>query len=257
MANSFSTFQLKTDSSVLGISEQGGYVTEWKIKNSQGVWMDILYVGTELKRTGIPILFPYYGPSESGMGQHGFARDIKWHLINTAEEGVLLEITQQDISPEIAKYYPYNFKTQIQIQMQDHGFSYTLSVQNTGSKSLPIAPGLHPYWAIPHEQKKQVVAEHYPEIPLSDTDWDSHPLDTEFTFKNPVTVTFPTHQIVIEDTSEMVTKLVVWSQPLSAPDHDFICFEPVTLARKSFDSTPIQVAVGAIWTMKLNFKVIS
>lgn len=255
MTNSFSTFQITTASSILGMSEQGGYVTEWKIKNPQGVWMDILYIGTELKRTGIPILFPYYGPSESGMGQHGFGRNTLWRLINNAQEGAMLEITEKDLSSEIAKLYPYSFKAQIQIQVHDHAFTYTLSVQNTASSPLPIAPGLHPYWTVAHDRKKEVVAEHYPEIPLAEINWDKNPPDDEFAFKNPVTITFPNYQLIIEDLSEVVSKLVVWSQPLDAADHDFICFEPVTLPRKSFDSSPILVQSGETWTMKVHFRV--
>ena len=71
MANSFSSIQITTASSILGLSEQGGYITEWKVRDSAGNWRDILYIGTELKRTGIPILFPYYGPSESGFDSGG------------------------------------------------------------------------------------------------------------------------------------------------------------------------------------------
>jgi len=255
MSASFSTFQITTASSILGLSEQGGYVTEWKVQDASGNWIDVLYQGSELKRTGIPILFPYYGPSDYGMGQHGFGRNIVWNLINKSEEGAMLEITEQSLTPEIAKLYPYQFKAQIQVQVHDHAFTYTLSVQNTGTNPLPIAPGLHPYWTLAHDRKKEVVAEHYPEILLAEINWDKNPPDDEFAFENPVTITFPTHQVVMEDLSEVITKLVVWSQPVDAPDHDFICFEPVTLARKSFDSSPILVQPGETWTMKINFKI--
>ncbi len=254
MANSFSSIQITTASSILGLSEQGGYITEWKVRDSAGNWRDILYIGTELKRTGIPILFPYYGPSESGMGQHGFGRNLTWKLLNKAEEGAILELTEQNLPADIAKLYPYPFKVQVQVQVHDQAFTYTLSVQNTGSAPLPIAPGLHPYWAISHDHKKEVVVEHYPEIVLTETNWDKNPPDDEYPFKNPVTITFPTHQVVMEDLSEVISKLVVWSQPVDAPDHDFICFEPVTLTRKSFDSTPIMVPPGENWTMRIHFQ---
>ncbi len=79
-ANPYSKIELKTDGSLLGISDDGGYVTDWRVKNSEGEFVPILYVGSELKRTGIPILFPYYGPSDSGMGQHGFGRKLQWHV---------------------------------------------------------------------------------------------------------------------------------------------------------------------------------
>lgn len=254
LQNTFSTFELKTPTSRLGISDQGGYVTDWKVKNTSGEWVDILYVGTELKRTGIPILFPYYGPSESGMGQHGFGRNLKWKVVSSSETTATLELTDQDLSSETKKLYPYQFKTQIILKLYESSFEYTLTVENNGVTPLPIAPGLHPYWAIDHAKKPEVTLENYPEVDLAKIDWDITPPDIEYLFKNPVTINFPNKNITIEDLSDKITKLVVWSQPLNAPDHDFICFEPVTLARGSYDVKPILVKKGISFNQQLLFK---
>lgn len=253
MSKTFSTFELKTATSLLGISEHGGYVTDWKMKNGRGEWVDILYIGTELKRTGIPILFPYYGPSNSGMGQHGFGRNLKWNIINSSETEAILELNDADLPEETKKLYPYKFKTQIILKLHENSFEYILNVENTGSSPLPIAPGLHPYWAIDHIKKTAVTIENYPEIDLAKIDWDQNPPDTEYDFRNPVTITFPDKKLTIEDQSNKITKLVVWSQPNSAADHDFICFEPVTLPRNSFDENPILVALSKVFTFKLMF----
>lgn len=253
--NPFSTFELKTDTSLLGISEQGGYVTDWKVKDSAGNWNSILYVGSELKRTGIPILFPYYGPSESGMGQHGFGRNLKWHIVSSNDNQVTMELTDADLPEETKKLYPYQFKTQITLKIQENSFEYTLKVENIGSDPLPIAPGLHPYWAVEHSQKGEVTVEGHPEFDASKIDWDISPPDVEYPFKNPVTVNFPSHKVTIEDLSNKITKLVVWSQPLDNKDRDFICFEPVSMERGSFDKKPIQIEPQKIWEMHLKFNL--
>ncbi len=262
MSNSFSTFQIKTESSILGISEQGGYVTEWKVKNLAGEWTDILYIGTELKRTGIPILFPYYGPSDSGTGQHGFGRNLKWYIVSRTETEAKLEITDADLDPATKLLYPHQFKTTLTLKLLPDSFEYTLDVENTGTAPLPIAPGLHPYWAVDHTNKSQVTIENYPEIDLTKIDWDTNPPDKEYAFRNPVTINFPDERnstsyrkVTIEDQSDKISKLVVWSQPRSAPDHDFICFEPVTLERRSFDSTPLVVQGQSNFQMTIKFSV--
>jgi galactose mutarotase-like enzyme len=255
MSSSFSTFELKTYNSILGISEQGGYVTDWQVKDTAGNWKPILYVGTELKRTGIPILFPYYGPSESGMGQHGFGRNLKWHIVERSEITCTLEITEDDLDQTTKLFYPHNFQTQIKLTLLENSFEYTLSVKNTGTTPLPIAPGLHPYWAISHNKKAEVKLENYPEFNASEVDWEYNPPDVEYEFKNPVTITFPENKVTIVDQSDSISKLVVWSQPLANPDHDFICFEPVTLERNTYDIQPINISTENSWEMKLIFKL--
>jgi galactose mutarotase-like enzyme len=253
MSKSFSNFELKTATSLLGISEHGGYVTNWQIKDSTGNWKPILYVGTELKRTGIPILFPYYGPSDSGMGQHGFGRNLPWKIISHSKTEAILELTDADLDAATTLLYPHNFQTQIKLTLSENSFEYTLDVKNTGTSPLPIAPGLHPYWSIEQNNKSQVTVENYPEIDSANIDWDHNPPDNEYNFKNPVTITFPNKKITIEDRSETISKLVLWSQPLVAPDHDFICFEPVTLPRNSFDENPLLIDPNKTFTIRLLF----
>lgn len=249
----YSTIELKTPTSLLGISDQGGYVTEWKVKNPIGEWVDLLYLGSELKRTGIPILFPYYGPSTSGMGQHGFGRNLKWHLIDQSATSCILEITETDLDLATKLLYPYQFQTQIKLRLLENTFEYTLEVKNTGMTPLPIAPGLHPYWAISHQKKVAAKLENQPEFNAAEIDWDHNPPDIEYNFKNPVTILLPDRSIAIEDSSEKITKLVVWSQPLINIDHDFICFEPVSLPRGSFDQKPIIVEEKRDFKMTIKF----
>ncbi len=252
-ANPYSTIELKTDTSLLGISEQGGYVTDWEVKDSKGKWISVLYIGSELKRTGIPILFPYYGPSESGMGQHGFGRNLKWKVVSQSENEATLELTDQDLPEETKKLYPHLFKTQISLKLAEYSFEYSLKVTNLGSDPMPIAPGLHPYWAVDHNKKMNVTLENYPQFDASKIDWDTSPPDIEYQFRNPVRINFPDKTITIEDLSDKITKLVVWSQPKDAPDHDFICFEPVTRERGSYDKKPIQILPREVWQLSVNF----
>ena len=70
-----SEYVLETQHGIVTIDPEGGYVTSWKVKHPHShEYFDILYRGSTKKRSGIPILFPYFGKSNKTR-QHGFGRD--------------------------------------------------------------------------------------------------------------------------------------------------------------------------------------
>jgi galactose mutarotase-like enzyme len=138
----------------VGIAEamidlQGGYVHSWSIDGAH-----ILYAGKDAKRRGIPLLFPYFGKPDPALPQHGFARDMCWRLDISSANFASIVLSNSDISDAARIYYPYPFEVYVDIELSHSTLTYTLRVTNTGLKDMPISPGLHPYWAVPHAQKK-------------------------------------------------------------------------------------------------------
>jgi galactose mutarotase-like enzyme len=229
----------------LTISSQGGYVTSWA---------DILYQGSKIQRTGIPILFPHFGKSDK-YRMHGFARDSLWHTVSAN----FLELTDQDIDEKAKTEYPFKFKTQIQLELiNPNTLRYKLSVQNTGTEPMPIMPGLHPYWSIPHDQKSQIQIHGLPDFDATTIDWTNNPPDNTYDFPGEITAGFPNKKITIKDISQdkNIKNLVIWSQtPTKDPDYNFICIEPICGPHYAIDKNPIYVHPNETWEMKLEFKI--
>jgi len=70
---SFDRQIIESKNACIGVNPDGAYVSSWKVKNPQGQLVDVLYQGKTLRRTGVPLLFPNFGPA-TGMRQHGFGR---------------------------------------------------------------------------------------------------------------------------------------------------------------------------------------
>lgn len=241
---------IRTETSQLTAIQEGGYVVSWKIKKD-GLWHDILYQGTELKRTGIPILFPQFGPSEI-LSQHGFGRDSRWKFVDQTDTTISMMIDNNNANQAMMNGYHYNFEATINLSIEENSFIYQLIVKNTGEKHLPIAPGLHPYWEVKHELKKDVTIEGIKHFDATEFDWDLNPPDNHYGFDKVVRIHLPDKIVSIKDLSGVCENIVVWSQPLEKPDHDFICVEPITRVN-GLDHNPIKIEPQKTWEMKLRF----
>jgi len=254
--NSFDEIVLRNEKATVGINAEGGYVTSWRVLDSQNVWKDILYTGSQLKRSGIPILFPYFGKAAK-WPQHGFGRDCKWKVIEKQELLTTMELRSEDLSDETHEWYPYNFVTRIGVAIGATGdLLYSLEVNNLGKEAMPISPGLHPYWAIPHADKKNIRADGIVGFDATIIDWDQSPPDNRYDFSKEVVIHFADRKIVIRDVSDIpvIKHLVVWSQtPLRDPDYDFVCIEPIVGHNYSIDHEPVLVQPGKMWQMCLQF----
>ncbi len=252
-------FVLKTSQAAATIDPIGGYITSWSVLNPQTQkHTDILYRGTVKKRSGIPVLFPYFGKAKHTR-QHGFGRDSTWKVMNAATDSITLGLSSSEISSEFAREYPYPFEAELQVSLDMSGsLNYRFSVINTGTENLPVSPGLHPYWSINHPEKKNIAAPQLDGFDARSVDWDSNPPDIEYPFNRSCEIVFPDRRITIEDTSPdspKVRYLVVWSQPVSAPDHDFVCIEPVCGGNYAIDESPILISPNETWIMDLSFSV--
>jgi len=254
----YDSLVLANEKAKVGIQPEGGYVTSWQTIDDNGVWKDILYVGSSIKRSGIPILFPYFGKAEK-WPQHGFGRNSTWRVVEQTETWVVMELKNADISEEVMAWYPYNFVTKIIVEVSEEGeLLYSLQVENVGDQAMPISPGVHPYWKTDHTAKKNILIDGVEDFDASSFDWENVPPDNVYSFVGNAVVHLSAHDVVIEELSDesVIKHVVIWSQtPVRDPDFDFVCVEPTTGWNYAIDRTPILVAPNDQWEMKLRFSV--
>jgi galactose mutarotase-like enzyme len=253
MSTSFDSLFIENGTTRVGVNPQGGYVTSWT-RNGR----DVLYVGSVMKRGGIPVCFPYFGRSER-LRMHGFGRDSLWRVVEQDEKSVRMQLTSEDISADAREEYPYVFDSFVYLELAEDSLTYSLTVENRGDVALPLSPGLHPYWALPHADKSRIAIEGISGFDATRVDWDEMPPDTVYDFSGGVRVRLPDRVISIDDVSAVpvVKHVVVWSQtPLRDTDFDFVCVEPTCGDHYGIDRAPLMVPCGNTWRMRIQFGVV-
>lgn len=103
-----------------------------------------------------PILFPIVGGLKNNqytykdntytMGQHGFARDRDFTVIEHTENCIVFEITADETSKEI---YPFDFILQLKYTLNHKQLSTSYIVKNPSDKDLYFSIGGHPAFNCP------------------------------------------------------------------------------------------------------------
>lgn len=182
--------------------------------------------GKKKRRGGIPILFPQAGslPDRGAaqgftLDQHGFSRDLPWRVSKISSDSHTATFTQAS-SPTTKKIFPFDFEVSVEISLENSALDYRLTVMNPSSKVLWTAPGLHPYFSIPREGRKQLqtnveafqIGEYRLDesliLPLQRVDMDIAGLGR-------------VSMIPGGDFLRPPARLVVWSDT-----NDYMCFEP-------------------------------
>ncbi len=98
-----------------------------------------------------PVLFPIVGAVWNGeyrshgktfkMGQHGFARDMEFQLIEKTDDSVLYCLESND---ETLAKYPYKFRLEIGYKLIDNRVKVIWKVINTGDEEMAFQIGAHP-----------------------------------------------------------------------------------------------------------------
>mgnify|MGYP001615934069 FL=1 len=159
----------------------------------------------------------------------------------------------KNISELAQKAYPYAFSAEVQLTAgKDGSLAYSLQVKNTGEEPLPLSPGLHPYWNIPHAEKKEIVIPMLKDFDAKQIDWDTNPPDTVYPFADSSQILLPNRTVTVYDLShpKTIEHLVIWSQSPDKSDYEYVCIEPVT--RTSEEET-LFVDPGATWKMQIQF----
>lgn len=241
----------------------GGQVLSWKTLLN-GVWTDILYTGSSPKRSGIPILFPFANPLKNEIfdltgakiPQHGFARKTEWSIVENTTDKAILELSSKDLSQALQSAFPFQFDLGLEIQLNlDNSIDHTLNLINIGENSLPIAPGIHPYFSINHFDKPTLKIVQIPEFKAVDFPWNSILSGDFYNFKGEANISFPNYILNISEIGPNpdCKYLVVWSQNKNETDHDFVCFEPFYRETNAINTNPILVKPYDTWVSKFRF----
>lgn len=98
-----------------------------------------------------PVLFPVVGKYKDGkttykgkeyaLGQHGFARDSEFSLIEQTNNKLSFELTSNEDS--LTKY-PFNFRLVCSFELKDNRIIVGWYVENTDDKTIHFSIGAHP-----------------------------------------------------------------------------------------------------------------
>jgi galactose mutarotase-like enzyme len=203
-----------------------------------GAWR-VLYRPGEtgnVRRWGMPLMIPNFSRLKDGIFQekgtslpiHGFGRILPWTVTDASEATLTMQLSSSDAT---RSDYPYEFTFSATIEAGDGTLTYTLVMQNSSAETMPIAPGFHPYFAVPQAQKPALVTDGPPGFAVSDFDWVERIPDKPDPFPHHVHIEFPgagalTIEELPQDGAYALHNMQVWSEPPTKPDHDFVCFEP-------------------------------
>lgn len=109
-----------------------------------------------------PILFPIVGRLKENelryqghsyeMGQHGFARDLNFNLVEKSKTACRFELKSE---AQTRKQYPFEFVLHINYQLDGNKLLCSYEVSNTSQKDLPFSIGAHPAFNCPLETEEQ------------------------------------------------------------------------------------------------------
>lgn len=240
--------------------EKGAHVTAFSVGGR-----DILHIDQKAfddlsnikPKIGIPLLIPQAGPHEE-MRQHGYGRLLPWKWEDKTENSttVSLEsanIKDEEIVNELAEHYNHPFAYEIKTVVEENSLRYELSIKNEGNESMPVAPGLHPYFKIDHTMQGDMTS-NLEGFDLTDRDWEK---DGSMHFERPegedVWITIPEiGKITMKMDPEFKT-IVVWS----LPGKDFICVEPWTREARAIEdkNERIDIEPGEVKKFNVEFQV--
>jgi galactose mutarotase-like enzyme len=204
-----------------------------------GRWQ-VLYRPAEtgnVTRWGIPLMIPNFSRLKDGIFQekgtrlpgHGFGRILPWTMIEQSESSISLQLLSSEKTRES---YPYEFAFTTQIVAGEGTLTYTLTIENRGDEVLPIAPGFHPYFALAQADKAKLVTDGPPGFAVGAFQWDTQPPNNPYPFPHEVTLQVPrSGSLSITELPQngvySLSTMQIWSEPVTVPDHAFVCFEPV------------------------------
>jgi galactose mutarotase-like enzyme len=128
--------------------------------------------------------------------------------------------------------------------------TYTLTIENHGEESMPIAPGFHPYFTVAQEKKPALVTDGPAGFSVGDFDWATSIPDSPYPFTHTVRVEIPgsgvlTMEELPQDGKYSLRNMQVWSEPASRPDHEFVCFEPTVGSEDALNRPADRLTVEA------------
>ncbi len=117
----------------------------------------------EIWQRHAPLLFPYAGNlrdkkfvwqgKEYAGGQHGFARDLEFQLVEKTDTRLDLMLCS---SAETLKNFPFEFELHSIFTLEDHTVTHKVQVKNPGQGELRFGLGYHPAFMCPFDEKHSI-----------------------------------------------------------------------------------------------------
>lgn len=111
-----------------------------------------------------PVLFPCVGSlwnkiarfdgKEYSMGQHGFARDMEFELVESTSNKLTYRLRNNE---ESLSHYPFPFELQISYTLDGSSLSVDYLVKNQGQGEMPFQIGAHPAFLMPGWDDNHVI----------------------------------------------------------------------------------------------------
>lgn len=149
-----SDFFLKNDELIVKINSFGAQVLSVLDKKNYREYM--WYGDSSFWGRTSPVLFPFVGSLKDKiyickdkayhMGQHGFARDMEFELVNNTDTEIWFEL---NASEETMKRYPYNFKLTIGYELCGRELRVIWKVKNNDDGTMYFSIGAHPAFLCP------------------------------------------------------------------------------------------------------------
>ena len=151
---------LENEKLKLEISDFGAELQEIKLKENGRNYLwngDSAFWG---RRS--PVLFPFVGALKNkeycyngesfSMGQHGFARDMEFELIENNEKSAWYELKS---NKETRKKYPFEFSLKIGYELMENTIKVKWKVENQDKKTMYFSIGAHPAFLVPVDRREE------------------------------------------------------------------------------------------------------
>lgn len=143
---------------------RGGLVTHFELGGRPVLFMDqaTLDEPTQNVRGGIPVLFPSpgklagdawaYGGRQGSLKQHGFARNLKWQVMQVSAAAATLRLVANE---ETLAHYPWDFAISQTITVRDRSLHLEQEISNRSATPMPFGFGFHPYFFVADGSKRE------------------------------------------------------------------------------------------------------
>lgn len=152
------TVIIENDQLIATIAEEGAELISLKSKESG---LEYIWQGDpEFWGRHAPVLFPFVGRLKEDrysyqgktypMGQHGFARDQVFEVIEKGDEMTSLSLKSSETTRKI---YPFDFELVLTYKLEESAIIVGYQVINSGKEELLFSIGGHPAFNIPIEDQ--------------------------------------------------------------------------------------------------------
>lgn len=254
---------LRHGDTTVGVMPEISLVSHFQV----GSWPVLYRAATtgNIKRWGMPLMIPNFSRLKQGIFKdknttlptHGFGRNLPWTILGQDQDSITIQLTSNE---HTRHQYPYEFAFTAQILVGEGTLTYVLTMENRSDEVMPIAPGFHPYFAVAQANKSHLKVKGLTDFDPKFVQWATQPPDKPYPYLHNVSIDFPEqgNLTITEEPLEggySLAMMQVWSEPSTAPDHDFVCFEPVVASEDGLNRPEDRINIPPHGTHKLTLKL--